>query len=776
MRSQATSNDMNKSEETVPRKRRNNDTVNSKNFRCAMGNANKKTPNMTRVLHNSRSSFSTLKVLTYNVWFDQFHYTTRMASIIDRTLKLQPDVCCYQEVLPQFFSMLMAHEDLNRLYDISPFSPNRYGNVTLARKDLNPQFMTTEFPTRMGRKLLKTVCTVNGFNVAIGNVHLESLASEKFRKEQLIICEKSLRKYPCAVLVGDFNFCSEQNFHNDSSYPLENDVLQAVMPSYVDTWQELRQGSSGNNDVGYTFDSDVNTMIKSVERMRYDRIIYRSSNGRLCPEEIEIQGNDPILDHVWSSDHFGVLATFRLETGGDEPLGEISRSNEDESLRQECRGHINGAFTSREDAFSVRQFESEVDLKIDKILRAAIMQEEYPLRILAIDFDATICQVHTYGRWRGSASTLAAHIRPIFVSIIKSALDQDPSLLRVGIVTFSGQKDLIRQVLEALFGQEMASRIHLRTALRDWVVPDSYVPQNRKLEGKQPYISSIMQEYHDETKIQLRPEQVMLIDDDANNIRIASDHGYKTVLFPSLPLPGIKPSVQVAEASGVDVIHRVQVAHGTLLCVSRGSVVQFCAPNSGAIVNAANCAGLQGGGVDGAIGRAGGESLFLARKALPVDSNGYRIPTGECRATGPDAFGALQVPYVLHTVGPDYNTLDMPSSRGDSLLASAYVNSIACAKRHGIEYLGFSLLSSGVYRGDRPLRKVLEIALDSIARSVYEGLREVHLIAFTQEEENLLSSILKENPPLAIVEGAGNKASILQFVTDFERACLYKSQ
>ena len=282
-----------------------------------------------------------IKVLTYNVWFDSFAFSSRMQFIIDKTLELQPDVCCFQEVLPAFVTRLQNHPKLNEIYVMSPFAISGYGTMTLARRELSPRFYSIEFPTRMGRSLLKTVCVVNGVDIAIGNVHLESMASEQLRRQQLTICQKFLKKYTSAILVGDFNFCSERNFHthNSAKTPLENDVLQQVMPSYVDVWPFLHDMSpEGERDLGYTFDSEVNHMISHPERMRYDRVMARCGAGRqgggrggasgesevMVPSEIVRLGVQPLeasssmsqtqaQPQVWPSDHFGLLATFRIK-------------------------------------------------------------------------------------------------------------------------------------------------------------------------------------------------------------------------------------------------------------------------------------------------------------------------------------------------------------------------------------------------------------------------------------------------------------------------------
>ena len=65
--------------------------------------------------------------------------------------------------------------------------------------------------------------------------------------------------------------------------------------------------------------------------------------------------------------------------------------------------------------------------------------------LITIDFDATIIQVHTYGRWSGGAGALAAHVRPVFTALLQKAVPMDN--LSVAVVTFSGQIGLIREVL-----------------------------------------------------------------------------------------------------------------------------------------------------------------------------------------------------------------------------------------------------------------------------------------------------------------------------------------
>jgi hypothetical protein len=136
------------------------------------------------------------------------------------------------------------------------------------------------------------------------------------------------------------------------------------------------------------------------------------------------------------------------------------------------------------------------------------------------------------------------------------------------------------------------------------------------MEGKEPHIASILQDMFFDTGEEFAPQQVMLIDDDTRNISIAKTFHHRTVVFPDMPLPGIKRSGHM-EAGGVTVLHRRQLRqvpatllslfvmllllflrwtltyrwccrHGALLCISQGSVADFVGFEQGAIVNAAN--------------------------------------------------------------------------------------------------------------------------------------------------------------------------------------------
>jgi O-acetyl-ADP-ribose deacetylase (regulator of RNase III) len=178
----------------------------------------------------------------------------------------------------------------------------------------------------------------------------------------------------------------------------------------------------------------------------------------------------------------------------------------------------------------------------------------------------------------------------------------------------------------------------------------------------------------------------------------------------------------------------------------RGSVVDFSCPTNGAIVNAANEGCLGGGGVDGAISDAGGINLMEDRLALPMVSNGVRCLTGSAVSTGPGDYGILKVQYIIHAVGPryySYTNFETP----DALLRSAYQKSLDVANEIGITEVAFSLLSAGVFRGERDLKIILEIAVRGIKDWVNENgdncvkLESIYLVGFSAREANTLLAI-----------------------------------
>ncbi len=145
----------------------------------------------------------------------------------------------------------------------------------------------------------------------------------------------------------------------------------------------------------------------------------------------------------------------------------------------------------------------------------------------------------------------------------------------------------------------------------------------------------------------------------------------------------------------------------SVLEIVQGDITQQA---TDAIVNAANSSLMGGGGVDGAIHRAGGPAILEECKQI-VKKIG-RLPTGEAVIT---TAGRMPAKYVIHTVGPVWHG----GNRGEpELLANAYRNSLKLAAEKGLESVSFPSISTGAY--GYPVEKAAPIAL----RTVMDFLRE----------------------------------------------------
>jgi O-acetyl-ADP-ribose deacetylase len=164
------------------------------------------------------------------------------------------------------------------------------------------------------------------------------------------------------------------------------------------------------------------------------------------------------------------------------------------------------------------------------------------------------------------------------------------------------------------------------------------------------------------------------------------------------------------------------------LTFANGKTLELASPaditkeTTEAIVNAANSSLLGGGGVDGAIHRAGGPSILQECKRIVAKIG--RLPAGKAVMT---TAGRLPAKYVIHTVGPVYGGGKQHEAE---TLASCYRESVRLADDHGIRSLAFPAISTGAY--GYPVHEAAEVAVKTIVEALppCTHVEQVRLVLF----------------------------------------------
>ncbi len=157
--------------------------------------------------------------------------------------------------------------------------------------------------------------------------------------------------------------------------------------------------------------------------------------------------------------------------------------------------------------------------------------------------------------------------------------------------------------------------------------------------------------------------------------------------------------------------------NSTELLLTEGDITQA---EVEAIVNAANSRLAGGGGVDGAIHRAGGPEIMAECKKIG------HCPTGEAVIT---TAGRIKAKKVIHTVGPIYRG----RPEDPRLLASAYQSSLALAAEHKLRTVAFPSLSTGAY--GYPLDQAAAVALKAVKQGILDhpgAFDQVRFVLFGQ--------------------------------------------
>jgi O-acetyl-ADP-ribose deacetylase (regulator of RNase III) len=152
------------------------------------------------------------------------------------------------------------------------------------------------------------------------------------------------------------------------------------------------------------------------------------------------------------------------------------------------------------------------------------------------------------------------------------------------------------------------------------------------------------------------------------------------------------------------------------------------------IVNAANTSLMGGGGVDGAIHRAGGKAILDDCKKIVARQGGCKV--GEAVIT---TAGNLPAKFVIHTVGPVWNGGQKDEAKK---LANCYRNSLKLAVDHHCSTIAFPCISTGIYK--YPPSEAAEIAFATVSDFLVhlDSMEKVIFVCFDDENFNLYQNLL----------------------------------
>jgi O-acetyl-ADP-ribose deacetylase (regulator of RNase III) len=172
----------------------------------------------------------------------------------------------------------------------------------------------------------------------------------------------------------------------------------------------------------------------------------------------------------------------------------------------------------------------------------------------------------------------------------------------------------------------------------------------------------------------------------------------------------------------------------SIISLVQGDITQ---QDADAIVNAANTSLLGGGGVDGAIHRAGGAKILDECKAIRARQGGC-APGEAVITTG----GNLKARHVIHAVGPIWRG---GTSNEDALLHNAYRNSLLLAVQHNIRTIAFPSISTGAY--GFPIERASRIAFETVKQTVqeYQSIGEVRFVVFSRADFDVYRTLIE--PP-----------------------------
>lgn len=276
-----------------------------------------------------------LKVITYNIWFDDYEKEKRTISLYKTISKHNPDIICLQEVTPKVYDLLkmlfdnynyIYPEELDQSYDCVIFSKHKI--ITKYKKKYNG--------SRMGRSLtainIEYLIENKKINFTVATSHFESLFGfdnqEKLTQYSYAknILDKLYDEKCPIILCCDTNIMQKEEnyFFNDGKWVDCYKTNKNTKDKNIYLFDDKYEPKDDDLDSIYTYDTvtNRNLMKRNIYqiRSRIDRILYKSQQ-LIKPIEYKIIKGDS--KEIEPSDHYGIMVSFKINLSYLDKLNEM---------------------------------------------------------------------------------------------------------------------------------------------------------------------------------------------------------------------------------------------------------------------------------------------------------------------------------------------------------------------------------------------------------------------------------------------------------------------
>ncbi|MBN1560016.1 endonuclease/exonuclease/phosphatase family protein [candidate division KSB1 bacterium] len=247
-----------------------------------------------------QSAKKNIRLLSWNLWFDEFLQLERLNAVLSHIVHLHPDIITFQELTflsENFFdNKNLPFSDIYHKVPKNVLEKNRYWEGIYTRFGFDARFTRIPFEdSQMGRGL--TVVHFYEIDLVVGCMHLESEDNHSIRRNQFhqALSHFSYFRTRNNILAGDTNVRA-------------GDTIDDLLPeNWADVWQQLMA-----KEPGYTVDSTRNPMGPVNRQERLDRVFYSCQDYQ--PQRIRLVGTNPLTHKdgtvYFPSDHFGLLVDF----------------------------------------------------------------------------------------------------------------------------------------------------------------------------------------------------------------------------------------------------------------------------------------------------------------------------------------------------------------------------------------------------------------------------------------------------------------------------------